>query len=152
MKYWQNKLGVKLAVTVTLILIPLLLASFIWLEFRAESMGKNEQEARAAQLGESLVTTLSSIMLSGNADIAHFWLERVASVPGVESAKIFRPDGVEAFQDQSTLNLVNSFVGESALFAIPSASRASCPPNSLNSLTKRAKELLKLSALPTASF
>jgi len=112
MKYWKNRLGVQLATTITVILIPLLLASFLWLEFRAETMGKSEQETRAAQMGESLVTTLSSIMLSGNADIAHFWLERVASVPGVASAKIFRTDGVEAFQDGATLDRVNAFVGE----------------------------------------
>ncbi len=112
MKYWKNRLGVKLAVTITLILIPMLLASFLWFEYRAETMVKNEQEVRGAQVAESLVATLSSIMLSGNANIAHFWLKRVASVPGVESAKIFRTDGVEAFQDRATLDQVNSYIGK----------------------------------------
>jgi len=112
MNYWQNRLGVKLAALITLILIPLLLVSFFWLEFRAEGMAKDEQETRAKQVGESLVTTLSSIMLSGNAEIAHSWLEQVASVPGVESAHIFRPDGVEAFQDRTTLDKVNNYIGE----------------------------------------
>ena len=112
MKYWKNRLGVKLAATITLILIPILLASFLWLEWRAETMGETEQETRAAQVGESLVATLSSIMLSGNAEIAHSWLKQVSSVPGVESAKIFRFDGTEAFQDQTTLHKVNKFIGE----------------------------------------
>jgi len=112
MTLWQKSLGVKLAVMVTGILIPLLLGSFLWLELRSENNTRNEQDTRAVQVGESLVATLSSIMLSGNADIAHFWLQRVASVPGVESAKIFRTDGTEAFQDRTTLDRVNTFLGE----------------------------------------
>lgn len=127
MKYWRNRLGVKLAAMVMLILIPLLLASFLWLEYRAESIGKSEQETRAVQVAESLVATLSSIMLSGNADIAHFWLERVSSVPGVEAAKIFRTDGAEAFYDQTTLKQVNDYIGEQKFVRDPSGQPHTVP-------------------------
>lgn len=112
MEYLKNRLSIKLAVTISLIIAPLLLASFFWLGLRNETIAQQEQETRATQVAESLLATLSSIMLSGNADIAHAWLKQVATVTGVESAKIFRTDGVEAFQDHATLNKVNDYIGK----------------------------------------
>lgn len=112
MEYLKNRLSIKLAVTISLIIVPLLLVSFLWLGMNSERTARQEQEIRATQVAESLLATLSSIMLSGNADIAHSWLKQVATVAGVESAKIFRTDGVEAFQDHATLNRVNSYIGE----------------------------------------
>jgi len=111
MKYLESNLGLRLALITSLILIPLLIASFLWFDSRSEKLMIEEQEARATQVAESLVASLSSIMLSGNANIAHDWLNRIASVSGIESAKIFRSNGIQAFQDLSTQNKVNAYIG-----------------------------------------
>lgn len=111
MRYYKKNLGVRLSVMASLILIPMLIASFFWLEDRNEKLILEEQETRAAQVAESFVASLSSIMISGNANIVHDWLNRIASVSGIESAKIFRSNGTQAFQDLDTQTKVNEYIG-----------------------------------------
>lgn len=115
-KYFENSLSLRLTMMVTLIIIPILTASFFWLDYRSEALMLEEQETRASQVAESLATSLSSIMLSGNADIAHDWLNRITTVSGIESVKIFRTNGMEAFQDLDTQNKVNAYIGSKQFF------------------------------------
>jgi len=110
-KNYKRNLGLRLAMMVSFILIPMLVASFFWLDYRSEKLMVGEQQARVTQVAKSLVSSLSSIMLSGNANIAHDWLDSVASVPGIESAKIFRTNGTQAFQDLNTQRKVNAYIG-----------------------------------------
>lgn len=51
-------------------------------------------------------------MLAGRGDVAHEWLMSVAKLADVNSAKIYRVDGTEAFIDQQTLKQVNGWLDE----------------------------------------
>lgn len=78
------------------------------------------QEARAIRalserdmqrLMESVIRSIESIMLPGQASIAQGFAERLKGVPDVVDFRILRADGNEAFRDNATLKAVNGRLG-----------------------------------------
>ncbi len=63
------------------------------------------------RLMESVIRSIESIMLPGQASLAQSFAERLKTVPDVVDFRIMRPDGNEAFRDNRTLKSVNARLG-----------------------------------------
>lgn len=78
---------------------------------------REEQAIRALserdmrRLMESVIRSLESIMLPGQAALAQSFAERLKSVPDVIDFRIMRADGNEAFRDNRMLRAVNARLG-----------------------------------------
>jgi PAS domain S-box-containing protein len=68
-------------------------------------------ERDARRLMESVIRSLESIMLPGQAALAQGYARALAGVPEVVEFRIMRPDGNEAFRDNRTLASVNARLG-----------------------------------------
>lgn len=73
-----------------------------------------QNERSMAQTTDSVVKSLQSVMLAGDADIAQAFSERLKTVQGAKDFRILRLDGAEAFRDNRTIRLVNKIKEEEA--------------------------------------
>ena len=73
-------------------------------------LAQNERTMR--KLTESVIQGLQSVMLSGSADIAQAYADRLKRVPEVSGFRIIRITGEEAFRDNKTIADVNRRRGE----------------------------------------
>lgn len=73
-------------------------------------LAQNERTMR--KLTESVIQGLQSVMLSGSADIAQAYADRLKRVPEVSDFRIIRITGEEAFRDNKTIADVNRRRGE----------------------------------------
>ena len=86
-----------------------------------------QSEKQASTAANTLLSSLQTLMLAGDAQFAHDWLERVRHEQGMQEVKILRRDGVEAFLDLNTIHQVNDYLG-SEMFrrhALPEAEHSS---------------------------
>lgn len=67
-----------------------------------------ENEHTLLQVTESVSRGLETIMLGGYADIAPYYAERLRDVRGVDDLRLLRPDGREAFRDNTTIDAINA--------------------------------------------
>lgn len=72
----------------------------------------SQHESTMRKLTEAIAEGLHSVMLAGSADIAQAFAERLKTVPDITEFRIVRIDGTEAFQDNTTINEVNTRRGE----------------------------------------
>ncbi len=101
----------------------MLLLCWLWLDKVSGTLADQGEQERALTMAKSLEASLRSIMLTGNAPIAHDWINRVSKLPDVSGVRIYRTDGVEAFIDQKTLTAVNGWLNE-AHFGMRAEERA----------------------------
>jgi PAS domain S-box-containing protein len=88
-------------------------------QFNAEREARTLRELGARdteRLLQSVIRSLESIMLPGQAALAQSFAGRLKDVPDVLEFRILRADGSEAFLDNATLNAVNTRLG-AATFA-----------------------------------
>ncbi len=118
MQGWQRmvllrrSIGARLALMLGLFLALMLVVGYIWLEARSSAFIEKEEIRQAEAMAQSLEVSLDSIMLAGQGSIAHDWLNRINRLPNIESARVYRVDGKEAFRDTDTIHRVNAFLGE----------------------------------------
>lgn len=87
----------------------------LWAYSMAQEDALREQNERSmAQTTDSVVKSLQSVMLAGDADIAQAFSERLKTVQGAKDFRILRLDGAEAFRDNRTIRAVNKFKEEEA--------------------------------------
>ncbi|MBF0425449.1 MAG: diguanylate cyclase [Magnetococcales bacterium] len=67
---------------------------------------------------------LQTAMLSGNAQIAHDYVDNIKRVPNILDFQILRVDGRVAFRDNQTIDAVNAFLGGEHFTRRPEAVRA----------------------------
>ncbi|MDX8387846.1 MAG: diguanylate cyclase [Ghiorsea sp.] len=109
---WFNRLHTRVLLSIASILvISLVVSQGLLLQKQEESILQDEAK-RAEFMANGLLSSLETLMLSGDATFAHDWIERVTSNPEVISLQVFRPDGNEAFHDLITLKKVNKTLGE----------------------------------------
>lgn len=75
-----------------------------------------QNERTMLKLSESVIQGLQSVMLSGSADIAQSYADRLKKVPEIIDFRLLRINGDEAFRDNKTILDVNRRRGEE-LFA-----------------------------------
>ena len=84
------------------------MAASLWAYSMAQENALREQNERSmAQTTDSVVKSLQSVMLAGDADIAQAFSERLKTVQGAKDFRILRTDGAEAFRDNRTIRQVN---------------------------------------------
>lgn len=89
----------------------------LWVYSIAQEKAMREQYERSmAQVAESVVKSLQSVMLSGDIQIAQSVSDLLKTVEGVQDFRIMRIDGTEAFRDNRTIRAVNEYRGEKAFF------------------------------------
>ena len=71
---------------------------------------QNERTVR--NLTQSVNEGLQSVMITGSADVAELYAERLKGVKDVVDFRILRNNGVEAFHDNETIHWVNDYRGE----------------------------------------
>lgn len=76
-------------------------------EHTIHALGERDMQ----RLMESVIRSIESIMLPGQASLAQSFAERLKTVPDVVDFRIMRADGNEAFRDNKTLNAVNARLG-----------------------------------------
>ncbi|MEO5349704.1 MAG: diguanylate cyclase [Magnetococcus sp. YQC-3] len=69
-------------------------------------------EASMGDMAEAVSRGLQAVMVGGYADIAQAYAGGLKKVRSMEDFRILRVDGSEAFQDNKTLNAVNTRLGE----------------------------------------
>ncbi|WP_018295343.1 ATP-binding protein [Mariprofundus ferrooxydans] len=107
-----SSISVRTSLVVGGLAASMLFFCWLWLDKVSVSLTDQGERERALTTAKSLEASLRSIMLTGNAPIAHDWIKRVSKLPDVSSVRIYRTDGVEAFVDQKTLSAVNGWLGE----------------------------------------
>ncbi len=103
----RQSVSTRMALTLGLLLVILLSISYAWLNMRGNALVTREETASVQLTAKALTASLKSIMLAGRGDIAHDWLRRVAHLRDIESVRIYRVNGVEAFVDLKTIRAVN---------------------------------------------
>ncbi|HED14362.1 MAG TPA: response regulator, partial [Gammaproteobacteria bacterium] len=104
------RISIKFTLLLGLSLTLLLGAGLYLIDLQGQSLLRQDEVERAKSTAEIAIGSLKSIMLAGYGDTAHAWLQRVAAQPSIDFAKIYRPDGVEAFNDLETVQMVNRFL------------------------------------------
>jgi len=69
-----------------------------------------QSQAGAEETAYALLASLETLMLAGDGNLAHDWLERVRKESRIEQVDIFRRDGSHAFRDLNTIHQVNAFL------------------------------------------
>ena len=80
--------------------------------FQHERNILRQNERTIHQVTESVVQGLETIMLTGHADVAHLYAERLKAVGDVTDFRILRVSGAESFLDNETIYRVNEVRGD----------------------------------------
>ncbi len=124
----RKSASTRMALTLGLLLTVLLSAGYAWLSVRDNKLIAHEELGRAQLTARTMVASLKSIMLAGRGNIAHDWLKRVMRLQHIESAKIYRINGTEAFVDLTTIHSVNAWNSEAHFHRQPGIGKPSRIP------------------------
>ena len=107
-----HKISVRFPLFLAALLTILSGAGLYWINLQGNRLIEADEVERAVTTADTATSSLKSIMLAGRSDTAHTWLQRITAQPSIDFARIYRPDGVEAFRDLNTVHKVNSFLAE----------------------------------------
>lgn len=103
-----NKINLVVGSVVALALLGIL--AFYTTIQQDNIMAQNERTMN--KLTESVIEGLQTIMISGYADVAEVFAERLRNVKDVKAFQVLRVNGDQAFKDNETLDSVNRRKGE----------------------------------------
>ncbi len=103
----RSRIGMRLSLLLGIVMIPLLVSGLIWLDRMERHSMTREAEQYAEQSGLVVVSSLKTIMLSGEGTVAHAWLQRIRESTQFSQIRIYRRDGHEAFVDNQTIDHVD---------------------------------------------
>jgi diguanylate cyclase (GGDEF)-like protein/PAS domain S-box-containing protein len=107
-----RQIGHKIIVVVGSVVATALLAILFFFTTHQERSILAQNERTMAKLTESVIEGLQTVMLAGYADIAQSYADRLKLVPEVLDFRIMRVNGMEAFQDNKTIDEVNERRGD----------------------------------------
>lgn len=107
-----NKINLVIGAVVAIALLVILV--FYTYNQRENIMAQNERTM--TKLTQAVSESLQTIMISGYADIAELFAERVHNVKDLHDFQIMRTNGNQAFKDNKTLNEVNERRGEEEFY------------------------------------
>jgi diguanylate cyclase (GGDEF)-like protein/PAS domain S-box-containing protein len=84
--------------------------------FYAKQQEKNillQNERSIQQVLNSVNEGLQTVMITGSADVAELYADRLKGVKDIDDFRILRTSGLEAFRDNETIRKVNEYRGES---------------------------------------
>jgi len=106
----NTKIFFVLTVTLTLVFG----ATFYFLSGQQYKIVMQQSQTGAEETAYALLASLETLMLAGDGNLAHDWLERVRKESKIEQVDIFRTDGSHAFRDLNTIHQVNGFLNTQA--------------------------------------
>jgi len=106
----NTKIFFVLTVTLTLVFG----ATFYFLSGQQHKIVMQQSQTGAEETAYALLASLETLMLAGDGNLAHDWLERVRKESKIEQVDIFRTDGSHAFRDLNTIHQVNGFLNTQA--------------------------------------
>ena len=83
--------------------------------FYAKQQEKNillQNERSIQQVLNSVNEGLQTVMITGSADVAELYADRLKGVKDIDDFRILRTNGLEAFRDNETIRKVNEYRGE----------------------------------------
>jgi diguanylate cyclase (GGDEF)-like protein/PAS domain S-box-containing protein len=104
-------LGTRLALIISFVLFFLMISAGIVVDRQLTRAIDEEGLEQAAAHAQTMLATLQTLMLSGQATQVRDWMQRMHNHQDVVDINILRVDGSEAFTDTSTINAVNEFLG-----------------------------------------
>lgn len=96
---------------VLIIALILAISSFFSIRNNIESMKKAEKD-KIDLLSSAISKGIKVAMVTGNAEIIEDWLDSLRKTEGLKQLRIFRKNGVEAFKDNETIDLVNKYLDD----------------------------------------
>lgn len=112
MKITIRRIGHRILALVGVTVAAVLIAFGQFHASRQEQTIRALSERDVQRLMDTVIHSIESIMLPGQAAIAQSFAERLKTVPDVVDFRIVRTDGNEAFRDNQTLNKVNEKLRE----------------------------------------
>jgi len=110
----KQSVKTKIFFVLTLTLTLVFGATFYFLSGQQNKIVMQQSQAGAEETAYALLASLETLMLAGDGNLAHDWLERVRKESKVEQVDIFRRDGSHAFRDLNTIHQVNGFLNTQA--------------------------------------
>ncbi|MFA9460330.1 putative bifunctional diguanylate cyclase/phosphodiesterase [Thiohalorhabdus sp. Cl-TMA] len=112
-RYW-SRLSARFALTLSLVLGVLLAIGLLLLHTLYQSTVIGEKRHHLQGFEKGMVSSLHSLLLTGNAELVREWLAETRTHPSLESIQVLRPGGKLAFRDRQTLRRVNAYLGGEA--------------------------------------
>ena len=109
---FKQGIGIKIISVVALITAIALFSTGWFYSSYQERNILRQNERTMHKLVESVSQGLQSIMLTGYADVAQVYADKLKEVEDVEDFRILRTNGLEAFRDNKTIDNVNERKGE----------------------------------------
>lgn len=118
-----SSIGRKLTVAICAIIA---LGFGIIVYFYAQQQEKNiilQNERAIHQILNSVSEGLQTVMITGSADVAELYAEKLKGVKDVDDFRILRSNGREAFKDNETIRWVNEYRGDADFELRPTETR-----------------------------
>lgn len=103
-----KRIGHRLIVAVGSVVLIGILAIALTYAIRQETALMTESELAFTKLSDSVVEGLTAVMIAGHAKIAPEFTARLKNIPNAVDYRVLRPNGTEAFVDNSTVDEVNN--------------------------------------------
>lgn len=116
---WFRRLNTHFIVGVSVVLLTTLAISQYLILSKLESTIIREEISSTELLANGLMSSLQTLMLSGDGDHARDWINRLSENSKIKTLQVIRRDGSEAFLDDKTIAKVNGYM-ESDFFRRPS--------------------------------
>ena len=104
-------LGTRLALIISLVLFVLVIGAGTMIDRQLTRAIHEEGLQQAETHAQTMLVTLQTLMLSGQATQVRDWMQRLRRKQDVIDINIIRIDGSEAFTDLDTVNAVNAYLG-----------------------------------------
>lgn len=108
----MNSLGTRLAILISSIILVLVVFAAFWMDKKLTEAIEQQGIEQVDMHAQTLLGSLKTLMLNGSGTLAREWLDRLHGVAGIEDIEVMRRDGRAAFNDLSTVNKVNQYVGQ----------------------------------------
>jgi len=129
-------LGTRLVLIISLVLFFLVVIAGVIVDRQLIRAIHDEDRQNAEVHAQTMLATLQTLMLSGQATQVRDWMQRMHELQDVMDINILRTDGSEAFTDTRTIRAVNNYLGKQRFSRAPEPPRHTPAP--VNKLFTRA--------------
>ncbi|MBF0438879.1 MAG: diguanylate cyclase [Magnetococcales bacterium] len=104
-----SSIGTKIILGVAVPAAAILTGMILFYSTHEEESLLKQNEAARLEMARSVIQGLNAVMMTGSAVMTQQFAEELKKVPGVQDFRILRNDGLESFQDNKTIDEVNSY-------------------------------------------
>lgn len=104
-----HSIGTKLTLVISLVIALGFGAIVVFYTQQQEKNFLLQNERALNQVLDSVNQGLQTVMITASADVARLYADKLKGVKDIDEIRILRPDGLEAFRDNATINHVNEY-------------------------------------------